>query len=533
MLSRQQLCLTFAHSKWIRKRNSNALRRFLSIKNQKDVKVREKWKSTVGLEVHAQIATKSKLFSSASTDFASPVNSCVSLFDCATPGTLPVLNRKCVESAVLAALALSCRLNETSLFERKHYFYADLPAGFQITQQGQPIAVNGEIKFHVFTPGLHKSPYLKSSKIKQIQLEQDSGKSLHDENVARNLIDLNRAGIPLMEFVFEPDLVDGEEAAALVKELAFTLQLLGVCSGKMEEGALRIDANVSVNNRDSLGVRTEIKNIGSVRAVAAAIQYEINRHISILEVGDKMFNETRAWDAVNKKTVPMREKEDKEDYRFMPETNLPPLRIHLREDLPNKNNLVDAVVLKRQLPELPEQIRQRLKDVFKIPAEIIIALMSDFALLQLFNRIIKNNENREPQLVAKFLVMELLTFLYKNKLTIEFCVSHEDFIAQLIDLLQGNLINLITAKKILKELIVDPNKLPKEIVKEHNWFLISDEKQLEQICLEIIEKNPKLVSGYKSGKKKLFNALMGEMAKVTEQRANLAVVAKIMERLLK
>ncbi|KYN13001.1 putative glutamyl-tRNA(Gln) amidotransferase subunit B, mitochondrial [Trachymyrmex cornetzi] len=494
--------------------------------------IRERWKSTVGLEVHAQIATESKLFSNASTNFASPVNSCVSFFDCATPGTLPILNRKCVESAVMTALALSCRLNEISLFERKHYFYADLPAGFQITQQGQPIAVNGEIKFHVFTP-LHKSPYLKSSKIKQIQLEQDSGKSLHDENVGRSLIDLNRAGIPLMEFVFEPDLIDGEEAAALVKELALTLQLLGVCSSKMEEGALRVDANVSVSNRDSLGIRTEIKNIGSVRAVAAAIRYEINRHISILEVGDKIFNETRAWDAVNKKTVPMREKEDKEDYRFMPETNLPPLRIHLREDLPNKSNLVDAVVLKRQLPELPEQIRQRLKDVLKISPEIIIALMSDFALLQLFNRIIRNNENREPQLVAKFLVMVLLTFLYKNKLTIEFCVPHEDFIGQLIDLLQVNLINLITAKKILKELIVDPNKLPKEIVKEHNWFLISDKKQLEYICLEIIEKNPKLVSAYKSGKKKLFNALMGEIAKVTEQRADMAVVAKIMERLLK
>lgn len=487
----------------------------------------------MGLEVHAQIATESKLFSSASTDFARPVNSCVSLFDCATPGTLPVLNRRCVESAVLTALALSCRLNETSLFERKHYFYADLPAGFQITQQGQPIAVNGEIKFHVFTPGLHKSPYLKSSKIKQIQLEQDSGRSLHDENAARSLIDLNRAGIPLMEFVFEPDLVDGEEAAALVKELAFTLQLLGVCSGKMEEGALRVDANVSVSNRDSLGVRTEIKNIGSVRGVAAAVQYEINRHISILEAGHEMFNETRAWDTVNKRTIPMREKEDKEDYRFMPETNLPPLCIHVREDLPNKSNLVDAVVLRRQLPELPEQIRQKLKDSLQLSSEIIIALMSDFALLQLFNGIIKKNENREPKLVAKFLVMDLLTFLYKNKLTIEFGIQHEDFIGQLTDLLENKLINLITAKKVLKELTANSNKSPKEITEEHNWFLISDEKQLEQICLEIIEKNPKLVSGYKSGKKKLFKVLMGEMAKVTEERADLAMVAKIMERLLK
>ncbi|KAL0128262.1 hypothetical protein PUN28_003491 [Cardiocondyla obscurior] len=493
--------------------------------------MKEKWKPTVGLEVHAQIATESKLFSSASTNFSSPINSCVSFFDCATPGTLPVLNRRCVESAVTTALALSCRLNETSLFDRKHYFYADLPAGFQITQQERPIAVDGEIKFQVFTSGLHKAPYSKSSKIKQIQLEQDSGRSLHDENAARNLIDLNRAGIPLMEFVFEPDLVNGNEAAALVKELIFILQLLNVSSCKMEEGALRVDANVSVSDCDNLGVRTEIKNIGSVSGIAAAIEYEINRHISILEAGKKMFNETRAWDTDNKKTISLREKEDKQDYRFMPETNLPPLRIHLRENLPNKSNLVDAVVLGRQLPELPEQIRWRLKDVFQIPPEIIVALMSNFTLLQLFNKIIR--KDREPQLVAKFLVMDLLTFLNKNNLMIEFCTPHQDFIGQLIDLLQNKSINLITARKILKELTANSNKRPKEIVEEHNWFLISDEKQLKEICLKIIEKNPNMVSKYKTGKKKLFNALMGEVAKVTEDRANLAVVAKIMEQLLK
>lgn len=439
-----------------------------------------------------------------------------------------------MESAVLTGLALSCRLNETSLFERKHYFYADLPAGFQITQQGQPIAVDGEIKFHVFTPGIHKSPYLKSSKIKQIQLEQDSGKSLHDENLARSLIDLNRAGIPLMEFVFEPDLVDGEEAAALVKELAFTLQLLGVYNGKMEEGSLRVDANVSVTNHDDdLGVRTEIKNIGSVRAVAAAIKYEISRQISILDAGNEIFNETRAWDTINKITIPMREKEDKEDYRFMPETNLPPLRIHVREDLPNEDNLVDAIVLRRQLPELPEQIRERLKTTFKISSEIIVSLMSDFVLLQLFDGIIRTDNNRKPELIAKFLVMELLAFLHKNKLTVEFCLPYEDFIGQLIDLLQNKIINLMKAKKILYELISDPKKSPKEIVEERNWFLISDEKQLEKMCLEIIEKNPKIVSQYKNGKKKLLNALLGEMAKITDNCADMVIVTKIMERLLK
>ncbi|XP_032688294.1 glutamyl-tRNA(Gln) amidotransferase subunit B, mitochondrial isoform X2 [Odontomachus brunneus] len=494
--------------------------------------MREQWKPTVGLEIHAQIATKSKLFSNASTDFLSPLNSNVSFFDCATPGTLPVLNRKCVESAVLTALALSCQLNEISLFERKHYFYADLPAGFQITQQRRPIAIDGKIKFHVFGPEV-PCPYFKSSKIKQIQLEQDSGKSLHHENMEKSLIDLNRAGVPLMEFVFEPDLSNGEEAAALVKELDLTLQLLGVCSGKMEEGAFRVDANVSVSDRDGeLGVRTEIKNIGSVRAVAAAVTYEINRHISILEAGGEIFNETCAWDAIKKKTIPMREKEEKEDYRFMPETNLPPLRIHVREDLPNRDNLVDAVLLRRQLPELPKQIRQRLKDVLKISPALIIALMSNLELLQLFHRIIEENEKREPQLVANFLVNYLLTFIYKHKLTIESCTPHSEFIGEVIDLLQDKLINLLIATKILKELISGPKKLPKEIVQENNWFLISDTKLLEQMCLEVVERNPKIVKVYKKGKTKVAKALIGEIARNTRQCADMAAVAQIIERLL-
>ncbi|XP_014470013.1 PREDICTED: glutamyl-tRNA(Gln) amidotransferase subunit B, mitochondrial [Dinoponera quadriceps] len=532
MLSKRQIHFILAHGS-IKKQVSRFSRRFLTSKAEKDAKVREQWKPTVGLEIHAQIATKSKLFSNASSDFVSPINSCVSFFDCATPGTLPVLNRKCVESAVLTALALSCRLNEISLFERKHYFYADLPAGFQITQQRQPIAVGGEINFYVSDPRIQKQPYSKSSKIKQIQLEQDSGKSLHNEDMKRSLIDLNRAGVPLLEFVFEPDLVDGEEAAALVKELAFVLQILGVCSSKMEEGALRVDANVSVSDRDgNLGVRTEIKNISSVRAVAAAIKYEINRHISILEACGEVFNETCAWDAANKRTIPMREKEEKEDYRFMPETNLPPLRIHVREDLPNKDNLVDAVLLRQQLPELPAQIRLRLKNVLKISPAITIALMSDLKLLQLFHRIIEKDEKREPQLVAKFLVVHVLTFIYKNKLTIEFCDLHSDFIGQLIDLLQNKLINLLIVAKVLDKLITEPKKLPREIVEEHNWFLISDKKILEQMCLEVIEKNPKIVRKYKNGNKKVFGAFMGQIARNTNECADMAAVATIMERLL-
>ncbi|KAJ9577130.1 hypothetical protein L9F63_006302 [Diploptera punctata] len=213
-------------------------------KKTKNVK---EWKGVVGLEIHAQINSASKLFSGAATEFSAPVNTNVSLFDAAIPGTLPVVNRRCIEAGVLTALALSCTLNPVSLFDRKHYFYADLPAGYQITQQRLPLAHSGELNFHVCIPGVQVKPYPKKARIKQIQLEQDSGKSLHDIEAARSLVDLNRAGIPLMELVFEPDLENGEEAAALIKELIIILQRLGTCSCKMEEGAMRVDANVSVH----------------------------------------------------------------------------------------------------------------------------------------------------------------------------------------------------------------------------------------------------------------------------------------------
>ncbi|CAH1970282.1 unnamed protein product [Acanthoscelides obtectus] len=269
---------------------------------------KSQWQSVVGLEVHAQIKSNSKLFSGASTKFSSPVNTGVALFDCSIPGTLPVLNKRCVEAGVLTALALGCRVNPVSYFDRKHYFYADLPMGYQITQQRAPLAVQGELKFQVYTPAIHKKPYQAKVKIQQIQLEQDSAKSLHDTD--RSLVDLNRAGVPLMELVFDPDLKDGEEAAALVKELVLILQKLNTCSCKMEEGALRVDANVSIHKEgEPLGVRTEIKNIGSIRGVASAVESEIKRQIQVRNALGTITNETRAWDPINKTTVAMRDKE--------------------------------------------------------------------------------------------------------------------------------------------------------------------------------------------------------------------------------
>ncbi|KAK2581294.1 hypothetical protein KPH14_008079 [Odynerus spinipes] len=462
----------------------------------------KKWKPTIGLEIHAKISSNSKMFSAASTKFEKPVNSCVSFFDCATPGTMPVLNRKCVEAGVTTALALSCSLNEISIFERKHYFYADLPAGYQITQSKQPLAVDGQLCFLVFTSGIHKEPYVKISKIKQIQLEQDSGRTLQSEFTERNLIDLNRAGVPLMELVFEPDLSDGEEAAAAVKELMNILKILGTCSCKMEEGALRIDANVSVSHDSkTLGVRTELKNIGSVRGVANAIRYEIERQIKILEKGQSIVNETRSWDAINKKTVPLREKEEKQDYRFMPETDLLPLRICL-EGTSNESNLVDATVLKKQLPELPNEIRKRLKEKYNLTQHSILQLSNDLELLQLFTDLMKTNRNLDPKIVANFITYEVMSFLYNNKLQLEFCKDHLRYISEITELLQSREITPLIAVRLLNRLLIELDKMPKQIVEENNWKSINDERELEIICKQIIEDNPAIVKKYKAGKQR-------------------------------
>ncbi|KAJ3636078.1 hypothetical protein MTP99_008918 [Tenebrio molitor] len=488
---------------------------------------RTKWTSVVGLEVHAQINTVSKLFSGASTNFSSPVNTNVSLFDCAIPGTLPVLNKKCVEYGVLTALALNCQISPVSMFDRKHYFYADMPAGYQITQQRYPLATNGKLEFQVFTPGIHKAPYKTEVHIKQLQLEQDSGKSLHD--VDRSLVDLNRAGVPLMEVVFEPDLKDGEEAAALVKELVTILQRIGTCSCKMEEGALRVDANVSVHQKgEALGTRAEIKNIGSVRGVAGAVKYEIERQIQIKESGGVVENETRAWDASRKITVAMRDKEQQQDYRYMPEPNLPPLHVAMG---PVGHGCVNADELRQTMPELPEQTRCRLRDSLGLTVEQSVILVGDAALLQLFEGA-SRNRNLDGKLLANLLINDFLTTLHKMNLDpTQHAVDCERF-AEIAELLQDGRITRNTAKRVLEAVLQGTDKTPLEIVKENDWMQITDRGDLLKLCEEVLRENEKVVKQYKAGKSKVFKALMGCVAAKSKQRADMAKCDAILKELL-
>ncbi|XP_028029707.1 glutamyl-tRNA(Gln) amidotransferase subunit B, mitochondrial [Bombyx mandarina] len=492
-----------------------------------------KWESVVGLEVHALLNTDSKLFSGAQNTFGGVVNSCVSLFDAAIPGTLPVLNRKCVELGIKTALALSCKVNEVSSFDRKHYFYADLPAGYQITQQRAPLASDGVINFQVFTPGFHKKPYKKSSKIKQIQLEQDSGKSLHDAELKRSLVDLNRAGAPLIEVVFEPDLQDGEEAAALVKELVLIVQRLGACTGRMEEGALRVDANVSIRRPgDPLSTRTEIKNIGSIRGVAGAVRYEIERQKTVLENGGRIINETRAWDAVGRATIPMRDKEVVQDYRYMPEPNLPPLRVNLKSKH-DTQHVISVPLIQEQIPELPESSRKNLIENYQLRPEAAIQIVNEPILLEYFVDLAE--ERSRATKIANLLINELLTVLNKNKLDISDCPITLRQLKELFKLFFDKKISLEVFKNVLDELLIssDSDIMPSKIIQEKNWTLISDETEITKFCIEIIENNPKLVKQYKEGKVKVLKALLGVMSKNSQNKFDMSLASRIMEEVLK
>uniref|UniRef100_A0AAX7W235 Glutamyl-tRNA(Gln) amidotransferase subunit B, mitochondrial n=1 Tax=Astatotilapia calliptera TaxID=8154 RepID=A0AAX7W235_ASTCA len=376
----------------------------------------------VGLEIHAQINSSTKLFSGAPVRFSAPPNSLVSFFDASLPGTLPVLNKRCVEAAVMTGLALNCAVNRKSLFDRKHYFYADLPAGYQITQQRLPIAVDGVLTYSLLGGKKRNQVMRQNVTIKQIQLEQDSGKSLHDDVRSQTLIDLNRAGVGLMELVMEPDMSCGEEAAAAVRELQLILQALGTCQGNMSEGQLRVDANVSVHRPgEPLGVRTEVKNINSIRYLARAIDYEIQRQIDVLQRGGTVQNETRAYDSKSGETLPMRDKEGLQDYRFMPEPNLPPLILYEDDaSLPTGIDACQVVVvqkIKEGLPELPSVKRDRLVQTYGILPEHSFTLVNEDGLVDYFEAVLKATK-KEPRKVIGWVTNELLGHLKQQDMSV-------------------------------------------------------------------------------------------------------------------
>ncbi|XP_053086916.1 glutamyl-tRNA(Gln) amidotransferase subunit B, mitochondrial isoform X2 [Pangasianodon hypophthalmus] len=487
----------------------------------------------VALEIHAQIQAKSKLFSSSRVGFSAPPNSHVSFFDASLPGTLPVLNRRCVEAAVMTGLALNCKINTKSLFDRKHYFYADLPAGYQITQQRVPIAVNGSLSFSYLGGKKRSEVMTKSVRVRQIQLEQDSGKSLHDDQRSRTLIDLNRAGVGLMEVVMDPDMCCGEEAAAAVRELQLILQTLGTCQGNMAEGQLRVDANVSVHHPgEPLGVRTEVKNINSARFVARAIDYEIQRQIEVLESGGTVLNETRAFDSKTGMTVPMRDKEGLQDYRFMPEPNLPPLFVYEGVDsVPDGFDPAHVVVidrLKAQLPELPGVKRTRLMEEYGILPEHSFTLVNEDGLMDFFESVVQKTKI-EPRKLIGWVIKELMGNLNQQNLKVTQSPVSPEALAQLLNLLDSGFISSSAAKVVFQEMWKAPEKCVEQLVKELDLGLISDREELIKICQRVMDAHPDLVQVIRGGNKKVLNKLMGVVQKESKGRADPVQLRNILE----
>ncbi|XP_026027171.1 glutamyl-tRNA(Gln) amidotransferase subunit B, mitochondrial [Astatotilapia calliptera] len=488
----------------------------------------------VGLEIHAQINSSTKLFSGAPVRFSAPPNSLVSFFDASLPGTLPVLNKRCVEAAVMTGLALNCAVNRKSLFDRKHYFYADLPAGYQITQQRLPIAVDGVLTYSLLGGKKRNQVMRQNVTIKQIQLEQDSGKSLHDDVRSQTLIDLNRAGVGLMELVMEPDMSCGEEAAAAVRELQLILQALGTCQGNMSEGQLRVDANVSVHRPgEPLGVRTEVKNINSIRYLARAIDYEIQRQIDVLQRGGTVQNETRAYDSKSGETLPMRDKEGLQDYRFMPEPNLPPLILYEDDaSLPTGIDACQVVVvqkIKEGLPELPSVKRDRLVQTYGILPEHSFTLVNEDGLVDYFEAVLKATK-KEPRKVIGWVTNELLGHLKQQDMSVCQSPISPSALAELLELQETGHISSSVAKQVFQEMWRSPGKTALQITQEQDLGLVSDTAQLHIICQKVVDSHPDEVHAIRSGNKKVLNKLMGLVQKETKGRADPVLVRAILQK---
>ncbi|KAM6221310.1 glutamyl-tRNA(Gln) amidotransferase subunit B, mitochondrial [Rhynchocyon petersi] len=499
---------------------------------QKPRKGEHGWAAVVGLEIHAQISSKSKLFSGSQVLFAAPPNSLVSFFDASLPGTLPVLNRRCVEAAVMTGLALNCRINKKSLFDRKHYFYADLPAGYQITQQRLPIAVNGSLVYSVRVGNKQSQMITKTVRIKQIQLEQDSGKSLHDHLRSQTLIDLNRAGVGLLEVVMEPDMTCGEEAATAVRELQLVLQALGTSQANMADGQLRVDANVSVHRPgEPFGVRTEVKNLNSTRFLAKAIDYEIQRQINELETGGEILNETRSFDAKLGCTVPMRDKEGKQDYRFMPEPNLPPLVLYDTASMPasaDSQQVINIDHIRERLPELPGVTRQKLIQQYGLLPEHSFTLLNEVGLLEFFQSVMKETR-AEPKLVTSWVLNTFLGYLKQQSLAVSESPVTPSALAELLTLLDGKVITTAAAKQVFEELWKSEGKTAAQIVSEKQLELMQDQEALGQLCQAVMEAHPQVVTDVKKGNPKAVNKLIGLVRKASLSRADPVVIKKMLE----
>ena len=468
------------------------------------------WECVIGLEAHVQLSTETKLFSRASTSFGQEPNTNVNLVDCGLPGVLPTVNKNAFYKAIRFGLAVDADINQTSLFDRKNYFYPDLPKGYQITQMELPIVSGGKVEIEI-------EGAKKIINLTRAHLEEDAGKSIH-EGMAGTGVDLNRAGTPLLEIVSEPEISSAKEAVAYMKALHQIVTFLDVSDGNMSQGSLRCDANVSVRKKGDkkLGTRTEIKNINSFRFIEKAINYEIERQIDVIESGESVTQETRLYDSIKNETRPMRSKEFANDYRYFPDPDLLPVMISDEE----------IEEIKATFPEMPKDKFIRYQSEFKIPENDAQIISSSKNLATFFEECMENA--KDAKLLSNIMIGDISSLLNKENIEIADSKLSTKNVSELVNLVTEGVISGKIAKTVLEE-TWDSGLSPIEIVESTGLKQIDDDDEIERIIDQIISKHPDQVTAYKGGKDKLFGFFVGQIMKATQGKANPASANKILK----
>ncbi len=472
----------------------------------------QKYEAVIGLEVHAQLLTKSKLFCGDSTEFGAPPNTNISPVSLAHPGTLPKMNKKVIEYAIKLGIALHCDIERNNYFARKNYFYPDLPKGYQISQHTTPICKNGFVTINV-------NNVEKNIRLNRIHIEEDAGKSLHDIDENYTCIDLNRAGVPLLEIVSEPHMHDAEEAFAYVTELRKLVRYLGICDGNMEEGSMRCDANISIRlkGEKKLGTRVEVKNLNSIRNVKKAIEHEITRLIELSENNEEIIQQTRSFDAETGTTFPLRTKEEANDYRYFAEPDLTPFFI--------TDEMMESI--KQTIPALPKELEIKYQQEFGLSAYDAKVLCEDRSTSDFFESIVQHTNNYKA--AANWLLGPVKNYLNENNIEINNFPLPAKTIADLIKLIEEGRVNFsIASSKIFNALLQQPEKDVLRLITEMNLLQESDDDTVTLWIDEVIKKMPEKVNEYKKGKKALIGLFAGEVKKISKGKADMQLVNKLL-----
>ncbi|MFL1781317.1 Asp-tRNA(Asn)/Glu-tRNA(Gln) amidotransferase subunit GatB [Candidatus Hepatincolaceae symbiont of Richtersius coronifer] len=472
------------------------------------------WEIVIGLEVHCQILSNSKLFSGSSASFGGEPNAHVSFIDAGFPGVLPRPNKFCIEQAIKTGLALKGEINLVSYFDRKHYFYPDLPLGYQISQFYKPIMLNGSLSIDL------EDGTEKVIRIERLHIEQDAGKLLHDYHPTKSLVDLNRAGVGLMEIVSHPDMRSKEEAATYVSNLRTLVRTLGTCDGNMEEGSLRCDVNISVRKPgEDLRTRVEVKNVNSIRFIQQAIAYETQHQVMLWESGKNVVQETKLFDAVQGKTYSLRKKEDVGDYRYVRDPDILPVIL-------TKKEVED---LRKSLPELPQQKQQRFCNKYNLNKEEAKLLTSDKEYSTFFEEALVANSSKNPKLLASMITSILFAYLNKDNIKITESKISPQRLAEVMELIEAETISFKTAKDLLNIMWTD-SRAPKQIVEEKGLGQITDFKEIESLIDELVATNLDKIEQIKQGKEKVMGWFTGQIMKETQGKVNPDIIISLLKK---